>query len=451
MPKIVGTIFDAMIGNPANRLTTLTDNASQQITFSYDNVDRLTSVTDAVNGNESFSFDAEGNRTGSHLSSSYSYQPFNRMTGTSTASMQYDANGNMIQRSEGGKFWRYGFDYENRLVEAAGRKEKVRYRYDALGRRVASVAGKRGNTKYTHDGLDVVMDDDTVLGVTKYQNGLGIDNKLSSVNGTNHRYFIADHLGSTNALTDAVGAVTVSTSYDSFGNPTNSSFPSRYQFTGREYDSFSGLQYSRARFYDPKLGRFISEDPIGFGGSDINLYGYVWNDPMHYIDPLGLDGWGNDAADWMDEKIELARQWYQPDPHAVNWNTGVNFVANLSFGASDAFRVGSGTGYAIYCDDIPDYRRLELVADDVLRAGGIALVLAGPIRGPAKTGKEYNFGGIRIAPFGNRTNPPHRTGKWPHYHRQRKDSKGRIKRDQGKGRHRPWDKGTTDSSFWDRF
>lgn len=68
------------------------------------------------------------------------------------------------------------------------------------------------------------------------------------------------------------GSVTDTNSYDSFGRPTNSNFSTRYQFTGREFDSFSALQYSRARWYDPQIGRFISEDPIGFGGGDVNLY-----------------------------------------------------------------------------------------------------------------------------------------------------------------------------------
>jgi uncharacterized protein RhaS with RHS repeats len=47
------------------------------------------------------------------------------------------------------------------------------------------------------------------------------------------------------------------------------------------------LQYSRARFYDAKLGRFISEDPIGFAGGDVNLYGYVRNNPANFKDPTG--------------------------------------------------------------------------------------------------------------------------------------------------------------------
>ena len=82
--------------------------------------------------------------------------------------------------------------------------------------------------------------------------------------------------------------MTAQTGYDAFDNATNPSFPTRYQFTGREFDSFSGLQFSRARFYDPRLGRFISEDPIGFAGGDVNLYGYVRNQPYIFRDPMGL-------------------------------------------------------------------------------------------------------------------------------------------------------------------
>lgn len=92
--------------------------------------------------------------------------------------------------------------------------------------------------KYTYDSLDVVMDDDTTAGITKYQNGLGIDNKLNLTNGTDKEYFLADHLGSTNALTDAIGNIREQTSYDSFGNATNN-LSTRYQYTRREYDAFT--------------------------------------------------------------------------------------------------------------------------------------------------------------------------------------------------------------------
>ncbi|MBK8148552.1 MAG: RHS domain-containing protein [Acidobacteria bacterium] len=106
--------------------------------------------------------------------------------------------------------------------------------------------------------------------------------------GSDVRYFIADHLGSTNALTDSSGNVTSSASYDSFGNASGN-LATRYKFTGREYDDFTGLHYYRARWYDSSLGRFISEDPIAFAGGDVNLYGYVRNKPVSYSDPFGLD------------------------------------------------------------------------------------------------------------------------------------------------------------------
>ncbi len=136
-------------------------------------------------------------------------------------------------------------------------------------------AGSKGLAKFTYDGEDVLLDNDVNSGVTKYINGPGIDNKLRSKTGNDVSYFLADHLGSTNGLVNSSGTLTASNSYDSYGNPSNANFPTRYQFTGREFDNVSGLQYSRARFYDPKIGRFISEDPIGFGGGDVIFTGML--------------------------------------------------------------------------------------------------------------------------------------------------------------------------------
>jgi len=217
--------------------------------------------------------------------------------------MSYDTTGNMISKTQGTTSWTYAWDSENRMKSASSGATSVAYAYDALGRRVKRTQGTQ-ITKFTYDGLDVVMDD--VNGtLTKYQNGPGIDNKLKLVTGTTSKYFLTDHLGSTNALTSSTGTILEQTSYDSFGNASNATFSSRYQFTGREYDSLTGLYFYRARWYDANIGRFISEDPIGFRGGK-NWFEYVGNNPMMRLDPTGQDYliFQNGKLTWVYESQE---------------------------------------------------------------------------------------------------------------------------------------------------
>ena len=96
----------------------------------------------------------------------------------------------------------------------------------------------------------------------------------------------ADGLGSIVKTTNAAGAVTSTLKYNAFGVLETGS-PSPFGFTSREYDAETGLAYYRARYYDPKLGRFISEDPIGFHGGD-NFFVYAESNPTTLVDPLGL-------------------------------------------------------------------------------------------------------------------------------------------------------------------
>jgi YD repeat-containing protein len=145
-----GTLFDRQYSyNTANQISQIVEPSVSRL-FGYDNLNRLTSVTNPANGNESYAFDAVGNRTSSHRSSTYSYQPFNKISSTETATYRSDVNGNMIQKSEGSNFWHFGWDFENRLTRAATRKENVRYKYDALGSQVDRYAGSKGQTKFTY-------------------------------------------------------------------------------------------------------------------------------------------------------------------------------------------------------------------------------------------------------------------------------------------------------------
>ena len=79
------------------------------------------------------------------------------------------------------------------------------------------------------------------------------------------------------------------TRYDSFGNTTNTSgsLTNFFRFTGREFDTETGIYFLRARYLDPTTGRFLSEDPTGFNGG-VNFYSYALNRPTQWVDPMGL-------------------------------------------------------------------------------------------------------------------------------------------------------------------
>jgi RHS repeat-associated protein len=279
-----------------NAASQITQIAEPSITrsYGYDPTDRLTSAsyTNPLQPNENYAYDAVGNRTSSQLSAGYGYQPFNRLTNTSTASYSYDANGNLISKTEASGTTQYNWDFESRLKQVTlPNGATVIYKYDALGRRIQRARIGGISTNFIYDGQDVVKDSNSDGSTVDYLNGPGIDNKLrltdSRLAATGPLYFLQDHLGSTTALTNSQGVAVSQISYDSFGNPTSSANLTRYTYTGREFDSDTGLYYYRARWYDPKVGRFISEDPIGFGGGDVNIYAYAANNPANQSDPTG--------------------------------------------------------------------------------------------------------------------------------------------------------------------
>jgi RHS repeat-associated protein len=125
----------------------------------------------------------------------------------------------------------------------------------------------------------------------KYLRTLNIDEHLARIASNDSRYYLTDALGSTLALTDTNGAIKTQYSYSPFGETVllGESSDNPFQYTGRENDG-NGLYHYRLRY---KLGpRFMSEDPIGFSGGDVNLYAYVGNRPVNWVDPLGLIKWG---------------------------------------------------------------------------------------------------------------------------------------------------------------
>src|SRR5262249_54882713 len=118
---------------------------------------------------------------------------------------------------------------------------------------------------------------------------------------------VRDVMGNDGSLLDHL-------TYDAFGNvvnQTNANNAPRFQFTGMQKDDETGLLFDFRRYYDPKNGRFISQDPKGFEAGDENLYRYVGNSPLDAVDPTGLaefdwtisnDSYGSDAIDQVQNR-----------------------------------------------------------------------------------------------------------------------------------------------------
>ena len=231
---------------------------------------------------------------GTDLSSNVTSQNYQISVPTGAPTYSYDSNGNLTQKVEGGVTWTYVWNAENRLkwvcntTPCTQSAAAAAFSYDALGRRVEKVMGAATHA-FTYDGEDILRDNRGGGSIWMYVHGPGIDEPLARENqSAAWRYFHADGLGSLVRITNASGTVTDSLGYDAFGQLLAAT-PSRYAFTGREWDSETGLYYYRARYYDPKVGRFVSEDPIGLvGGINLNLFAYVRNNPVNFVDPMGL-------------------------------------------------------------------------------------------------------------------------------------------------------------------
>jgi RHS repeat-associated protein len=206
----------------------------------------------------------------------------------------YDQVGNRLS-SEGqapgsGMSTEYVYDFENRLIELNYTGMLAQYKYDPFGRRIEkNVNGTI--TRYLYDGPNIVTEYDGAWAVkAQYVSTLDIDDPLTVTQGGNTFYYHKDGLGSVVNLTNPSGNIAKSYTYKSFGeiDLETGSLDQPFTFTGREYDPESGFYFYRARFYDPKAGRFLTKDPIGFMGGDVNLYRYVFNNSLNWVDPSGL-------------------------------------------------------------------------------------------------------------------------------------------------------------------
>ena len=316
--------------------------------YAFDNAWQLTGITyknssGTTLGNLTYSNDTVGRRTNiagtyartnlpTALTANAVYDNNNRLTSWNGTAITYDNNGNML--SDGSRT--FTWDARDRLTSISG-GATASFTYDALGRRTSkTVSGT--TTKFVYDGLNPVQERNSSNAVTANLLTGGLDQYFSRTVGATQRVFMTDALGSTVALTDSSQAVQTSYTYEPFGRTTQTGAAdtSSFKYTGREDDG-TGLYYYRARYYNPVLQRFVSEDPIGLSGG-INAYSYAINNPLSYVDPTGKLIWilvgalVGEVSNIAGQLIQNGGHWDQIDPWQVVVATGAGGAAG-GFGA----------------------------------------------------------------------------------------------------------------------
>jgi len=335
-----------LAGGDNGTVTGITNNvdSGRTQTFAYDPLNRISSAsTQATSGvdcwGQSFTPDALANLNSigvtqcSAGSLNVTVDANNHIN--SSGSFAYDAVGNMTNDGTGAGY-SYTFDDENNLMIATGFSGgPYCYVYDGNGLRVAKKSNSNstcstgtvaklywrsivGNALAETDGSGST----TNAAYNEYVFFAG--RRIASRNGTGGIfYYFADQLGSTRTITtgSGTGQTPGQLCYDADFTPygqemqhterlQTTACPSNYRFTGYEYDSETGLDYAFARYYSPRLGRFLSTDPLGGNVGDLqshNAYAYAANNPTNLTDPLGLfpvdciwtgncGGWGGEGG-----------------------------------------------------------------------------------------------------------------------------------------------------------
>ncbi|WP_181432179.1 RHS repeat domain-containing protein, partial [Pseudomonas jessenii] len=214
----------------------------------------------------------------------------------------YDAWGNLIEKRSGmGTLQTFGYDCENRLVRAEtlvnGKLESTgAYRYDSLGRRVAKVSEVNGKIEQKHflwQGLRMLREERPgQSSLYLYEPGSYAPlARVDQAEGEEQQlyYFHTDQIGTPLEMTDREGQIVWQATYKAWGAVERlhvNEVEQNLRFQGQYFDDETGLHYNTFRYYDPEVGRFVTQDPIGLLGS-FNLYEYVKN-PVLWSDPWGL-------------------------------------------------------------------------------------------------------------------------------------------------------------------
>ena len=281
--------------------------------------------TGSLIGSEEFRYDAAANRLNFNTSQ-FDKVKDNRIRQWRDQEYRYDPWGNLIEKRSGhGKLQSFSYDCENRLVRAEtlvnGKLESTgEYRYDSLGRRVAKqseINGKAEQKRFLWQGLRMLREE--VPGQSSlylYEPGSYAPlARVDQAEGEEQKlyYFHTDQIGTPLEMTDSEGEIVWQATYRSWGTIEQlavSEVEQNLRFQGQYFDDETGLHYNTFRYYDPEVGRFVTQDPIGLDGG-FNLYRYVPN-PTGWIDPWGWECWGTARKNYWKAEAKAPTQAYSP-------------------------------------------------------------------------------------------------------------------------------------------
>jgi RHS repeat-associated protein len=283
--------------------------------FAYDSTGRLTTYADSLSADSLICVPDPHGQDGEHCTpsggwtfvskSSYTYDsannrtdlgavltPGNRATTFNGYTLTYDNVGNLTHKSKTGFDQYYYWNSIGQLDSVVTNGGQVSFNYDGQGRRVSKGNDTGFELRYIYSGGQLIAEVDssnTTHAQDMYRYYPGVDNPHSvvEVSGT---YYYLSAIGTPGvaAVIDSTGKIRNRYRYNPWGGLEDSveNVSNVLKFAGREYDAETHLYYNRARYYDPQLARFISEDPAGQGGGS-NQYAYAGNNPVGATDPSG--------------------------------------------------------------------------------------------------------------------------------------------------------------------
>lgn len=274
--------------------------ATQNHEYVFDSAGRLTDVKLGGTVVASYTYDSNSNRTsvtkGSTVNATYT--SYDQLITYGTKTYTYNTNGELTSVVDSSSMpsgvHSYTYDtFGNLKTVTLPNADVITYVLDGLNHRTGVKLNGTLQKQYVwQDQFKIVAELDGSNNVTaEFIYGTGINVPDYMKKGGSVYKIITNHLGSVVAVVNTTtGAVAQQIVYDEFGNITSDTNPGfqPFGFAGGLYDNDTKLVHFNAREYDAETGRWMSKDPIGFNGGDTNLYGYVLQDPVNFVDPSGL-------------------------------------------------------------------------------------------------------------------------------------------------------------------